>query len=299
MRSGPHHGPGSRGRIRGIVAAAVALAAAAAGPVAAAEPEPPARIVSMNPCTDQLVWMLAGPERIVSLSHLAKDGEVSTIAAEVEVPHYNHGEAEEIIPLRPDLVFNGPFSHKAAADLLRKLGYPVVEIPPANSLADIRLHLRQMGKVLGVEQRAENLIARMDARLAALAPPPASRPTAINYQPNGFSAGAGTLIADVLNHAGFRLPGTGSRWQGYSHLPLERLIAAPPDLLIIDNSYENSPTLAQSLLGHPVLSRLGERTLRVKVPNRLWLCGTPDVVHAVELLADIRLTRVGGPGTRP
>ena len=297
MRSGLHHDPSSRGRIRGVVAAAVALAAAAAGPVAA---EPPARIVSMNPCTDQLVWMLAEPERIVSLSHLAKDGEVSTIAAEVDVPHYNHGEAEEILPLRPDMVFNGPFSHKAAADLLRKLGYPVVEMPPATSLADIRLHLRQMGTVLGAEQRAEDLIARMDARLAALAPPPgAGRPTAINYQPNGFSAGAGTLIADVLDHAGFRMPGTGSRWQGYSHLPLERLIADPPDVLIIDNSYEDSPTLAQNLLGHPVLSRLGERTLRVKVPNRLWLCGTPDVVGAVELLADIRLTRISLRGSRP
>ena len=127
---------------------------------------------------------------------------------------------------------------------------------------------------------------------------PGGRP-AINYQPNGFSAGAGTLIADILDHAGFRLPGTSSRWRGYNHLPLERLIADPPDVLIIDNSYEDSPTLAQSLLGHPVLSRLGEGTLRVKLPNRLWLCGTPDVVRAVELLADVRLTRVSLRRTPP
>ncbi len=298
MRFGPHDGPCSRGRIRGVVAAAVTLLAAAAAPAAAAEP--PARIVSMNPCTDQLVWMLAGPERIVSLSHLAKDKEVSTIAAEVDVPHYNHGEAEEIIPLRPDLVFNGPFSHKAAADLLRKLGYPVVEMAPANSLADIRLHLRQMGDILGETKRAEHLIEQMDTRIAALELPRASRrPTAANYQPNGFTAGRGTLIADILEHAGFKLPGADSLRLGYSHLPLEHLIANPPDVLVIDNSYEDSPTLAQTLLGHPVLGRLGERTLRVKLPNRLWLCGTPNVVRAIELLADIRQTRFTLRGTKP
>jgi len=284
-----------------FTAAAILLVAMAAGPaLPAASATPPARIASMNPCTDQLVWMLVDPARIVSLSHLAIDPEVSTIAGEVNVRHLNHGEAEEILPLNPDLVLNGPFSHKAAALLLQRLGYRVVEVDAANSDADIRAQLRELAKILGAEARAETIIAAMDARIAELAPPPgAMRPTAVNYQPNGFTAGAGTLVADILDKAGFALPGGGGAWRGYRQVPLERLVIDPPDVLIIDNSYERWPTLAQGILSHPVFQSLNQRTFRVALPNRLWVCGTPATADAIEKLTEVRRAWLVKRGARP
>lgn len=297
MRCRPSYSPRSPWRIRGWLAAAAGIAAVAAGAASAAGPGGPERIASMNPCTDQLVWMLADRHRIVSLSHLAADREASVIADEVDVPHFNHGEAEEILPLDPDLVLNGPFSHKASAQLLARLGYRVVEIDTANSIDDIRRHVRQVGRILGAEARAEDLIAGMDARIAALSPPAdGPRPTAINYQPNGFSAGEGTLIADILVRAGFDLPGGIG---GYRHLPLERLIADPPDVLIVDTSYGAAPTLSVTLLHHPVLARMGGVSHRIDIPNRLWLCGTPTVVGAFERLADVRRAWLADDRGRP
>lgn len=298
MRAEPTQAPKTREWI--LRAAAVIGMIAVAGSAVSAETVKPSRIVSLNPCTDQLVWMLADRNRIVSLSHLAADPQVSMIAKEVDVAHLNHGEAEEVLPLNPDLVLNGPFSHRAATLLLRRLGYRVIEVEAANSVADIRRHIRELGQILGTEDRAEEVIARMDARLAQLAPRPGEpSPSAINYQPNGFTAGNGTLIADVLRHAGFILPGGNTEWTGYSHLPLESLIANPPDILIIDNSYGDSPTLAQTVLIHPVLRELDQQTLRVSIPNRVWLCGIPDIVQAMEDLAKVRHLWSARRGVQP
>jgi iron complex transport system substrate-binding protein len=265
----------------------IALVLAVAANVAAAET--PRRIASMNLCADQLVWRLAERRHIVSLSHLAADDEVSLIADEVEGIHLNHGSAEEIVPLKPDLVVAGRYSARAAVSLLRKLGYRVVQLELARSVADIRRQIVRLGEVLGSPDRARRIIARMDRRIEATrVPSSAPRPTAINYQPNGFAAGPGSLIADVLRHAGFDLARIGGSTGAYAHLPLEVLIDDPPDVLIVDQSYAQNPTLAHSLLAHPALDHLANRIRRVAVPNRVWICGNPGTARAIEQLAEVR-----------
>src|SRR3546814_9604599 len=76
----------------------------------------------MNVCTDQLVMQIARPERIVSLSFLSRDPQVSAMAAEAVVFPVNHGLAEEILPLRPDLVVAGSYTTRPTVHLLRRLG---------------------------------------------------------------------------------------------------------------------------------------------------------------------------------
>jgi iron complex transport system ATP-binding protein len=84
--------------------------------------EPPRRIVSMNVCTDQFVMLLAERERIQSVSWLARNPEVSTTADDAAAIPVNHGLAEEILPLRPDLVVAGTFTTRPTVYLLRRLG---------------------------------------------------------------------------------------------------------------------------------------------------------------------------------
>jgi len=249
----------------------------------------PRRIASMNLCADQIVWQLAERQHIVSLSHLAADNEVSLIADDVAGIHLNHGSAEEIVPLKPDLVVAGRYSARAAVSLLRRLNYRVVELELARSVADVRRQILVLGNVLGKSDRARQIVARMDRRIhAGQLSPNAPRPTAINYQPNGFAAGPGSLIGDVLVHAGFDLARIGNSTGAYQHLPLEVLIDDPPDVLIVDQSYEQSPALSHALLAHPALKRLTGRIQRVAIPNRLWICGTPETLRAIEQLAEIR-----------
>src|SRR5438067_3348422 len=92
------------------VLTAAALAPAADGAVK------PTRIVSMNLCTDELVLRLADRKNIASVTWLARGGSsnVSELAAQVPI---NHGLAEEIIPLDPDLVIAGVYTTRAAVAL--------------------------------------------------------------------------------------------------------------------------------------------------------------------------------------
>ena len=81
----------------------------------------PQRIVSINLCLDQLVLMLADPEHIQSLTFLSLDPAYSFMheeAANVRV--INHGAAEEILPLEPDLVLAGQFSASFAVQVLQR-----------------------------------------------------------------------------------------------------------------------------------------------------------------------------------
>ena len=56
------------------------------------------------------------------------------------------------------------------------------------------------------------------------------------------------------------------------------------DVLIVGSNRDGPPAMATELLRHPVLSRLSGRTRVVVMPNRLWNCGGPALVEAVERL---------------
>ena len=87
----------------------VGLACLSTGPLPALA-DGPTRIVSMNVCTDQLLVELVDPERIASISYLAADARSLAIADRVQGLHLNHGAAEEIVALHPDLIVTSQFA---------------------------------------------------------------------------------------------------------------------------------------------------------------------------------------------
>jgi iron complex transport system substrate-binding protein len=85
------------------------------------------RIVSPNLCTDELVLRLADHANIASITWLSKDpisANAVDLAAGLPV---NHGLAEEVIPLDPDLVVAGTFTARAAVAMLKQTRFPVTE----------------------------------------------------------------------------------------------------------------------------------------------------------------------------
>ncbi|MEL6267927.1 MAG: ABC transporter substrate-binding protein, partial [Pseudomonadota bacterium] len=54
------------------------------GAASTAAAQPPARVVSMNLCTDQLAMLIASPGQLVSVSYLARDPASSAMAAEAQ-----------------------------------------------------------------------------------------------------------------------------------------------------------------------------------------------------------------------
>jgi len=248
----------------------------------------PVRIVSMNLCTDQLVMLLADRERIVSVSYLAADPRASALAESATDIRVNHGLAEEILPMMPDLVFAGAFTTRPTVFLLRRLGYPVVELPVAEDLDDVRTNIRTVANAIGEVERGEALIAAFDDKLPPRhAAQTGSRPLAVLYWANGYTSGKGTLANAAVEAAGFRTLGRELGLTGTSQLSLETLLASDPDVLIVGRE-RDGPALANETFRHPALRRAFASRPKVSVPDYFWVCGTPFVAEAITRLSAVR-----------
>jgi len=272
---------------KGLVLAAVLVASMtlAAGPSAAK----PSRIVSMNLCTDQMTLALADHDRILSLSYLVAKPEISAAAEEARGIPLNHGRSEEILPLQPDLVVAGRYTSRPTVFLLQRLGYNLVEQDISRSISDIRKRVRALGRAVGEEARAGSLIQAFDQRLVSLRKDLGGRrPTALYLQPNGYTAGRGSLMDDIIEHAGFENLGARFGISGHGKVPLEALLASNPDVIITDEVKPRGPALAYEILEHPAVATLIAKARRVQVPRRYMICGMPETLEAVEILAEVR-----------
>ena len=254
----------------------------------AAQDGKPQRVVSMNLCTDELLMLLVPPERIVSISWLSHQPESAPPGLELiaaDIPS-NRGLAEEIIMMQPDLIVAGAFSTRAAVELLRHLGYDVVDFASEDDFADMRVNIRLMGQATGETARAEALVAELDARLAALpGDSSADAPIFADLAANNFVSGEGTLPAAIANAAGYRTLGQALGFAGQRQVSLEQVVLAGPDLVSFGTDYARPPALATQALRHPALRRVAGNAEHVEIPGRLWACGAPGAVRAAELLA--------------
>ena len=70
------------------------------------------------------------------------------------------------------------------------------------------------------------------------------------------------------------------------------------DVLILSASRDGPPALATDILRHPVLSALSDRTRLVVMPGRLWNCGGPAAVEAIERLMRVAAESRGKASAR-
>ncbi len=252
----------------------------------------PQRVVSLNLCADQLLLQLSEPESIVSLTNLSVDPELSYLAKEAAEYPVNSGSAEEILKMNPDLVLAGSFTARPAVSYLKKKEFRVVELSIPESMKAMREQYLKVADLLGEREKAERQLREMDRRIAQAKSSGDENLVAAVYYANGFTAGKKSITTEVLNHAGFENLSEKSGVDSFGFYPLEKLIEAEPDLLILGSYNKDRHSLAQKLLDHPALKRFwGESDrgqARVIIPDALWICATPVIAEAVEILAQKR-----------
>lgn len=268
---------------RGMRMIAMALAALAAS-VPGHAAERPARVVSMNVCTDQLAMLIAAPGQLVSVSRLAVDPGSSAMVDEARQYPLNDALAEEVFLMRPDLVVTGTFTTQLTDSLLERLGVRVERFAPETSFDDVRANILRMGELLGNGDRAAELLGDLDAglqRLAAEAPP---RRTVATYASNSYSAGRGSLSEAIIEAAGFENLGSRLGIRGAGRLPLELLVLSLPDILTNDTPLYDAPALAQENFVHPAYEAVRRRTEIATIPPANWVCGGPFNLAAATIL---------------
>ena len=258
-----------------MLAALTFVGAVFAMPAAAA----PARVVSLNVCTDQLAWLLAAPGQLVSVSALAHDPRSSAYAAAMADVPANGGGAEEVVLLAPDLVLAGTFTTRATVEMLETLGYEVALFAPAASLGDVTANMARMGALLGREAEAQAMIADFTADLAATRPA-ADGPRTLLYYPMGSTSGRGTLADALLSAAGLTNIAA-EMGLSYGTLHLEEAVLAAPDLVLIPEAYPR-PTRATDGPRHPALRGVG--AVHEITAGAEWSCETPALIDAIARL---------------
>lgn len=279
------HSARLRRRIAGIASHVLPLAALLL--LAGAAMAAPQRVVSLNLCTDELAMLVAAEGQLHSVSDMALDENVSVLAERARGLVANHGLAEEIFLMKPDLVLAGSYTARPTTDMLKRLGFRVELFEPAMSFADIRAQLRRIGALLRREATAENLVRRLDATLAAVQPPAGRVPLVAFYYANQYTAGSGTLVDDVIRHSGSVNLGAKLGLSGTQKLSLEQMIMARPDLIAMHNPYK-APALAYEAQLHPAFRALSREARLIDVPDRYTICGGPFTATAVRILAASR-----------
>ena len=268
-----------------ILAKAVPMAALALLFAVGAAAARPSRVVSIHLCADQLLLRLAAPGQIAAVTHLAADRAQSYMAQRARGVAITNGLAEQVIALRPDLVIAGVYSARATVRILERLGVRVLDLDLPQDFSAIRKQIHRVARVLGQGKRGERLVAEMDDRLGRIRVTGApGRPLAANYQPNGYSMGPGTLDHVILAAAGLENLAVRLGFGRVGQIPLERMIAARPDVVVFNAAADREPSLGRQLLAHPAFRRAAAGARILTLPRRLWACGTWYTAEAVEWL---------------
>jgi iron complex transport system substrate-binding protein len=241
--------------------------------------------MSLKICTDELLMDLVPASRIASLSYLSHEKPALKLWPEAAHIAINHNSLEEILAAKSDLVITlAPVSAEERA-MLAESGVPLTIIPETENFGQIRAVTRALGKAVGEQDRAESLIADMDAELARLGratPRPSIR--VAGWGGGGYVPGRSGLFNAVIAAAG------GSNIAGGEggYYDVESLIAARPDILAYGDEYIDAPSLRLDQNAHPLLVRLFANR-RVTYSSALVGCGVPQSADAaVSLAAEFR-----------
>lgn len=250
------------------------------------------RIVSMNLCTDSMLFELVSTDRIVSVTYLLRDPNLSYFHAQAAELNTNRGHVEEIITLAPDLVVTDSTTLPFARRLLEKLGVRVTTFEHANTVVDYRANLRRLAEAVGATARADMLIKQSKSERARRSD---SRPIrALLYQPNGFTPGTATLMSDIMVRAGYANVAGELAIDFGGFIALEPVLTLAPEAVIFSARATAQPSLAEAQLTHPALRRFmfgapaAERPIHVAVPENLWTCAGSFNQQAIELLRSAR-----------
>lgn len=269
-----------------LVGAGAALIAAPAVAKAA-----PRRVVSLNACLDAILVHVADRGQIAALSHYAREPVGSTISEVARTLPFTWETAEEVIALRPDLVLTSRHSALATRNALGRMNIPTELFAVPDSVATSLDQVREVARLVGRPARGEALIARIEAAIAAAAPPPGSTPLkALIYQPNGFAAGRGTLMDEMMTRAGFDNVAGRYGLGKWGNVPVERLLADPPQVLLSGTPALGSRTWADRVMRHPALASLSGRMVQAQLDEKLLYCGGPVLIQTAAALAQARRT---------
>ena len=196
----------------------------------------PHKISSKTLFTDAVLLELVEDRSLSSLTDLANNPNYSAVKdilpKSVPLLALN---VEMIIANRPDIVFAANWSDASKLSIIESAGIPVYRIQTPKTIKEIETEILRVGEIVNQSEAAEDVVAKMKARLKRELIHPTQKLTALDYNPWGTSSGQDSTWDEVLEQAGLNNAIEGLVSDKYGQVPVskEMVIVLNPDVLFI------------------------------------------------------------------
>jgi iron complex transport system substrate-binding protein len=253
---------------------------------------PPQRIASETLGSDELLFGVCAGDHLAGVSSLALDDRYSNVAEQVKslsIPTLE--TVEQTVELRPDLVFVASYSSAEKVELLRSTGIPVFRLNDFDHIDGIISNIRAVGYAVGEDQCAANLASRIEKRLneiAARTHHSSKAPRVMLYGPSGYTAGANTLIDEMLHRVGARNVAAEHGIKGSARISAEAIALWQPDFIVAGAARGEFDQVRRALLSNPAIanSPAGRPGRIIIIDDRFLLCVSQYFVPAMAAMAD-------------
>ena len=192
----------------------------------------PQRIISLGPINTENVYLLGADDRLIANTSYctrpaaAKDKDKIGSVMQVSL--------EKIVSLKPDLVLATGLTQQQQLQQMKNLGLRVVQFQQPSSFDAICTQFLQLGRLLGAEKKAQEIVKQARHRVQAVAKRYAELPRQTVFLQIGsrplFSSVKGSFTNDYIIYSnGTNIAGN----QKNGTMNYERVLAHNPDVIII------------------------------------------------------------------
>ena len=194
--------------------------------------------------TDEIRYVVLSPEIAEILAAMGLEDRIVGLTDECtyppslqEIPKvgaFGAIKTENVIALKPSLIFSSGLEQEGISKDLERLGYQVVSVYP-KSVAEIYESIMRVGEITGTDKEAESLVQSMQSEIDALRQSNAGKSiTKVYleiYRDPIMSVADNSFVGELIEIAGGNNV-FDTLERDYSRVKAEDVIAAKPDIMI-------------------------------------------------------------------
>jgi iron complex transport system substrate-binding protein len=244
-------------------------------------------IVSLNPCADAMLVELVPHDRITAISHYSQQPAATSIPIDIARRfRSNAGTAEEVVALRPALVIASSFTQPATREAFARAGLKTLYLDSPVTIEASKAQVTELAAALGAEAAGRAMNARIDRAVTDAQWKGPSTPALLWINGNMVSGG-GNLLDEMMTRAGFSDHAAHYGLQFTGYLPMERVIADPPKVMLVPDTAGRDASSRAAEMRRRALAHLGG-VREAAFPRSLVNCGGPVIANAMKRLAQVR-----------
>jgi iron complex transport system substrate-binding protein len=251
----------------------------------------PQRIVSLAPSNTEILFAVGAGEQVVGVTTYCNYPQEAQTREQIGGFSVETISVETIIALEPDLVLSAGRIHETVSDALERAGITVYAVG-AETFDQVYASIEAIGQITGHDEEANNLVAQMKERMAAVESvvagiPDEERPTVFweTWDDPLMTAGPTTFAGQMIEKGrGVNLFADVTK--PYAEISIEEVIQRNPDVIM------GPDTHGEALTADLVATRPGWETIKAVQDGRIYVFdgditsrAGPRIVDGLEMIA--------------